>query len=353
MRRLSTIAHLAPRAAIAVLGATLTLGAASPAHAAPKKAAKAAKGDKKAEAREAYNAGDTAYKAGDYAAAYEGFKKANELIPSPVAEFWMSMAKSYGSDVPGGIAALESVLMSADAEKLGEEKLNMAAARLKELKSTPASVQVTSDPPGAEVSIDGKAQPGVTPVTLTVPPGTHTLGVSLKGFEPYKADFTAKPAGKMDQAATLEKAKPAPIAAAPAKAAPPPKAEEPKPVAPPKAEESSSNLPAYIAIGAGVVGAGIGTFFGVKALSAKSDFNSNPTNDNADRTERNALIADMSFGIALTLGITGVVLLLTGGSDSSEVSAQHHALPHPLRARLDIAPVLTTTTQGAAARVTF
>ena len=52
----------------------------------------------------------------------------------------------------------------------------------------------------------------------------------------------------------------------------------------------------------------MGTIFGVMALKSKSDFNENPTTDNADKTDRNALIADMSFAVALTFGVTGAVL---------------------------------------------
>src|SRR6185295_15511769 len=98
-------------------------------------------------------------------------------------------------------------------------------------------------------------------------------------------------------------------------------------------KESRSKLPAYITLGVGVVGAGIGTVFGIQALSAKSDFDSNPTSDNADKAERNALIADMSFGVALTLGITGIVLLTAGGDDSNEVSGKNGL--HAPRAKLD------------------
>jgi hypothetical protein len=59
----------------------------------------------------------------------------------------------------------------------------------------------------------------------------------------------------------------------------------------------------------------------------------------------------MGFAVALTLGITGVVLLVS--DDSSEVSAHNEHAKHPARARLDIAPMVTHTTQGAAARLTF
>ncbi|NUO50834.1 MAG: PEGA domain-containing protein, partial [Polyangiaceae bacterium] len=40
-----------------------------------------------------------------------------------------------------------------------------------------------------------------------------------------------------------------------------------------------------------------------------------------DETERNALIADMSFGVALTFGVTGLVLLLTDSSGGEEEKA--------------------------------
>jgi hypothetical protein len=102
----------------------------------------------------------------------------------------------------------------------------------------------------------------------------------------------------------------------------------------------------------GLVGAGIGTVFGIQALGAKSDFDKNPTSDNADKAERDALIADMSFGVALTLGITGIVLLTAGGDDSNEASGKNTLHQAP-RARLDVAPIVTHTTTGAAARLVF
>jgi hypothetical protein len=75
----------------------------------------------------------------------------------------------------------------------------------------------------------------------------------------------------------------------------------------------------------GVAGAGavVGTIFGVKALQDKKDFtDGEKTNDKADSVERNALIADMAFGAAVTLGVTGAVLLLSnGGSDKSASEA--------------------------------
>jgi hypothetical protein len=92
------------------------------------------------------------------------------------------------------------------------------------------------------------------------------------------------------------------------------------------------------------VGAVVGAGFGFKALSARSDFNKTPTTASADDAERNALIADMAFGVAVTLGITGTVLLLTNGKKDD---------PTTKVGQFRLAPIFTPHTQGAAAVLHF
>jgi hypothetical protein len=337
-----SVCHAAPPAAAA---APKKAAAAKPAtDAAPAAGPDAA--TKKA-ARDAYAAGEKAYTAGDYTTAYDQFKKAHDLIPTIHAQYWMAMSASYGSDPGAAYAGLSEVVSSPEASKLGDDKIASATARLEELKKVPAAVNVTSVPPGAEVSVDGAAQPGVTPVTVSVPSGTHRLGLGLQGYQNYETDLTVAPGQKVDQNVELTKAAPPPPPV-PA-ASPPPPQKAPPPPAPPK--EPKNLLPAYITLGVGAAGAIVGTIFGVQALSAKSDFDKNPTNSNADRAERDALIADMGFAVALTLGITGVVLLVS--DDTSEVTAHHEPAHKVAKARLDVAPIVTQTTQGAAARLTF
>ena len=242
MRSLSSISYF-PRLGVALLGGSLLPFAATlavSASAAPKGAA--AKGavaapaagpdaaSKKA-AREAYGAGEKAYGAGDYTTALAEFRKAHDLIPNIHAEYWMAMALSKGTDPGSAYDALEAVIASPDASKLGDEKLSAAKARLEELKKMPASVSVTSTPSGGEVSVDGAPQPGFTPVTVSVPPGTHHIGVALKGYEAFTADVTLKPGQKLDQSAELKAAVAAPTAAD--FAYPPPKTAELPPPSPP------------------------------------------------------------------------------------------------------------------------
>ncbi len=109
-------------------------------------------------------------------------------------------------------------------------------------------------------------------------------------------------------------------------------------------------VPAYVTLGIAGAAAVVGTIFGVQALSSKSDFDKTPNTDKADDTERSALIADMAFGVAITLGVTGVVLLT---SDDDPPPAAAATLPKLKRARLDLIPYGGPKSGGATARLTF
>jgi hypothetical protein len=85
-------------------------------------------------------------------------------------------------------------------------------------------------------------------------------------------------------------------------------------------------VPAYVTLGLAGAGVVVGTAFGVLALKSKSTYNTTPTTDNADATDRNALISDMSFAVALTFGVTGAVLLLSNDApEPAKTGALHPA----------------------------
>ena len=110
-------------------------------------------------------------------------------------------------------------------------------------------------------------------------------------------------------------------------------------------------VPAYVTLGIAAAGAVVGTIFGMKALSAKSDFDDNPTTESADDAERNALIADMAFGVAVTLGVTGIVLLTSGDDAGPAKNGKLERLPK--KATLKLAPYASPKGGGAAALLTF
>lgn len=351
MRKVAHTSLMSRLTAAVVVGALATVTVAPPALAQGAKPAAAAKApDKKTKdaARKAYGDGEKAYGAGDYAAAYDNFKKAYELIPTPHAEYWMGMALYKQGKDAEALPALEKFLANPNSSKAGEEKVNEAKAALEDLKGKQSGeVVIATTPAGATVTVDGEAQPGETPMTIKLKPGTHKITIAATGYETKEMEINVIAGQKTDQNVELtlaESAEPGP-APAPVPAEPEP-APEPAPPAEPR-----SKVPAYVTLGIAAVGAGVGTYFGLKALSAKSDFNDNPTADSADDAERNALFADMLFGVAITLGVTGVVLLTSG--DDAPAQSGKALPPPPKKPSVAVAPYVSPNGGGAAARVKF
>jgi len=295
-------------------------------------------------ARKAFGDGQKAYNAGDYTAALAGFTKANDLIPSPQASYWIAKSIDGQNKTDEAIGAYEALLADPNVSKIGDEKLADAKSRLDKLKATlVGEVALDTNPMLANVAVDGVVQPGEAPLTLKLTPGKHRITVSAKGYQPKDVDLDVKAGDKTKQAVTLVRDEPVP-AVVPV-AAPPPAQEAPPP---PKPTEERSMVPAYVTLGIAGVGAIVGTIFGIQALGAKSDFNKTPTTELADDAERDALICDMAFGVAITLGVTGVVLLT---SDDEPAPAAKAA---PAKAaRLELAPYVGKKSGGASAKLSF
>jgi hypothetical protein len=301
-------------------------------------------------ARKAYTDGEKAYNAGKYAESYDLFKKANELIPSPHAEYWMAMALDKQGKKEDAGAAFEKLLANPDVDKVGDEKKAEAKTRLSELKGKQTGeANIVTTPPGASVTVDGQAQPGETPMIVKLPPGTHKVAISNPGYEAQEVNIDVAAGQRVDKNIEL-KASDVAAPAGPPPATTPPPAEPPPSEAPPPSKPRSK-VPAYVTLGIAGVGAVVGTFFGIKALSAKSDFNDNPTTDKADEVERNALIADMAFGVAITLGVTGIVLLTSSGGEAAP--AAKDSAKNTRRTKLTVLPYGGPTGGGAAARLSF
>jgi hypothetical protein len=68
-----------------------------------------------------------------------------------------------------------------------------------------AWAQVTSDPPGAEVFVDGKSSGRFTPARVEIPAGTHTMTLKLSGFQPAKRIVSATEGGTVPVNESLKK----------------------------------------------------------------------------------------------------------------------------------------------------
>jgi tetratricopeptide (TPR) repeat protein len=339
-------------ALIALVCAALALAPTTTAYGQGRPGAGGKKGDVKEQARAAYEAGQKKFDAGEFAAAAEDFKKADELYPGAAPKHKLAVSLDKAGKAEEAVAAYRSFIDSNPGDKYAD-KVAEAEKRIKELdkSAAPEVARVTlavtpANVKNLVVTVDGKEVQGTT---LELTPGQHTVVISADGHKPLTEVVEVKAQETRELAVTLTPA----AAVKPKPAKPRPK---PKPVKPDEEPEERSNVPAYITLGIAGAGIVLGTVFGILALGKKSDFDdraeagdatSEELTELADDAERSALIADMSFGVALTFGITGAVLLFSGGDDDEEEEKKEGS------ARPTVAPYAGTQGGGVVAKWRF
>ncbi len=315
----------------------------------PKPAKPLTPAQKQEEAGRLFKEGKAKYDAGDFQGAYDSYKLADDLVPDPpVPKYAMAQCLDKMGKVDDAIKMYEAFLAGKTRPDKDEKRIVDAKSRIEALKVAPADVTVVLAPPeaaAAKLTLDG--QPVTSP--LKAAPGKHILIASLDGFEDSKTEFEVTRGEKKELTLTLT-AKPGGTVVDPDKVPDdkkPPPTEKPVPAEP---SSGSSLVPAIVTLslaGAGVV---VGGVFGGLALASQSDYEAGPTEDLFNETERNALIADMAFGVGLTFGVTGLVLLLT---DSGEEEAKPEEKKDEKAARGFVAPFFTPQGGGAVGVVTF
>ena len=147
-------------------------------------------------------------KGGGHTGAMTGGIVATSLIIWPAAPFFLFM---HGKDVtiPKGteITAYVNGVMPLDPAKFAPTLAptsNVAAVSTVSSQSNPTSAQleITSNPAGAEISVDGNFV-GDTPSELAVATGVHTITISKHGYKPWERKLTVS-GGKVSVAAELE-----------------------------------------------------------------------------------------------------------------------------------------------------
>jgi len=263
-----------------------------------------------AEAKKHYAAGEKKFKDKDYAGALTEFQAADAIKSTAHATRYIGLCHEELGHFPEAVESYEKFL--ANVPKGMDAQADDLKARVAKIKAMPGKVHFESTPPGAQIYVDDK-QLGVTPADLDVAPGSHTYKLTLDKYDTKTGPIDVKFASKQDVKETLSPKADAivPPGPPPAPTTPPPATSATTPPPPPPPPEPRSMLPAYITGGLAIAAAGVGAVFGVIALGDKSDFDKNPTSSKADDGENHALIADMAFFVAVTLGVTSAVLFLT------------------------------------------
>jgi hypothetical protein len=298
--------------------------------AAPKGAATAPAGPSKADlaaAKKHYADGEKKFNAGDYAGALADFQAANEVKSTPQAERYIGLAEDNLGH-PQAAAEWYDKFLAHVPEKMAAMGDDIRK-RNADIKARPGKVHLETTPPGATVTVDDKPQAAPTPTDVELAPGSHKVKFTEPGRLPSEKQIDVAFASTQTVTVALD-AEPPPPAAPP----PPPvaAAEPPAPTPPPPLPQPRSMVPAFVTGGLAIAAAGVGTVFGIMALNDKSSYDKNPTTSTADNGDTHALISDMSFGVALTFGVTSAVLFLT----KDEPPAASQGAPRTTTARADV-----------------
>lgn len=163
-------------ASLAVWSLVVT-GSPQPAHAQTVDAKGPTKSERAA-AREAYDKGTAAFEKGDYVTALDSFVKANALIPSVQAMYWIAQAQDRLGRTEAALEAYEAVAARADFSKLSEDKATTVRERLSALKPPPPPPAEPAPPPAepapALVSEPAPPPPPAPPPVTEPPPPPAT-----------------------------------------------------------------------------------------------------------------------------------------------------------------------------------
>ncbi len=243
-----------------------------------KKKPAAAASEPDPEARRLYKEGDKLYAEGDYEGAVRAFEKAYELSKQPALQYNLANAYERLGRYDDGVKALQEY----EPHAAGDER-DVVRRRIKKL-------QERAD----QQRLEKKAAP---PAAADSAPAATTADQA----EPELAEPAAEPAGTSTKPPIL----------------------------------------GYVLIGVGAVGVGVGSYFGVQALSTKSDAEGlcpdvggsrrcpASANDTLSSNKRDAIIADVGIGIGVVAAAVGTYLVITGGKSSETASARLSPLAGP------------------------
>ncbi|AKU95232.1 hypothetical protein AKJ09_01896 [Labilithrix luteola] len=210
--------------------------------------------------------------------------------------------------------ALAQHLGRSDREKTAKERADKLEPRLLRLT-------ITSEEPTVDVTLDGNAlDPAVLGTALPVDPGKHTVEASTKGKKPFsttidvsersKSSAVEIPRLEVDESAKADMAKP-PADYAPAETT--------------TSDGKPQRILGLVAIGAGVVGLGVGGYFGLRTNSKWSEAQEHCKGVDCDATgvdlaqvaKNDGTISTIAFIAGGALAVGGLVLVLTAPNKSS------------------------------------
>lgn len=269
---------------------------------------------------------------GDCKGAIEKLSRAESLYHAPSILGRLGECQVQVGQVVLGTENLNRVVreqLAANAPKAFRDAQERAKGVLATALPKIARLTVKVDPADAkpQVSVAGAPIPAaLIGVERPTDPGTHEVVVTAPGYLEQRLKVTLAEGGSQELAVRLEKDPNAAVAAAaPPPAAPPPVVAAPPPEPAADTAPKKSNTLAYVALGVGGVGLAVGGITGFLALGKKSDLECegercpSSQKDTLDSARSMATISTVGFAVGFVGVGAGVVLLLTGNSQSASV----------------------------------
>jgi tetratricopeptide (TPR) repeat protein len=267
------------------------------------------------------------FRAKHYKDAIDAFLLAYDLYPSAAISF--NIARAYESlQYPSGALRFYRDYLrrdpgASDAAQISK-RIDDLEDRLRQLGVQ--QVTIRSNPPGATLSVDGRAV-GITPWTGDVLPGDHGVELALRGYESQLGHFELSSHRAAELEFQLQAVPKAPSTASepePAKSAPeaapsaaPPVNAAPQPLSPapvpPEPRSTFRSVLPWATLGAGTLAlAGAGYFELASARDedrARREPKQGPALDAVESMKSSQLTARVLLGVGGTLAATGGVLL--------------------------------------------
>ncbi len=300
------------------------------------------------EAKERYDKGVEAYQEGRHKDAIDLFLEADTLAPSSALSFNIARAYEKIKDSSNALRWYRDYLRR-EPQAEDKEKVLEFVKQYEALLAEKGVQQVTvlSDPEAATVRVDGRPV-GVTPWTADLPPGEHTILLSLRGYADTQRTIVLEPDRAQDVHFRLVPASPTP-AAQPAAAAP---VETPSQsvVARDRGEAPTPKgvaLTTYVVLGAGALTLGAAGGFELARRSAESDAEGASQIEYAealDTVDRHQTTARILAGVGGALLVAGGVLLAL---DLTRAPAETVSSERRLRGSLSAVALCSRATCGA------
>jgi hypothetical protein len=219
-----------------------------------------------------------------------------------------------------------------------EDRVKLAQRHIDAIEPRLSRLTIQVPPPvaaieGLSIQRDGVANGrAVWGVAIPVDPGRHTITATAPGYESWTSVALVGP----DAARVLiavpamrPAAQKAPVAAAP----PPPSKPESKPAqSVPEADKPTTKgapVVGYVVGGVGIVGLGLGSYFGLQAMSKRSEVETAcPNNacstqqdvDKNDEARTAATISNVALGVGLAGTIVGAYLIFGQDNENDDAT---------------------------------